>query len=160
MTTKAEFNAEEWSTVAEGPPIAGMIVITAQRGGTIRESIQLGKAYAEARRQQGASELLDAIVSEQPQVDKSRYGSQEELREKGVARLREAVELLDQKASPEEVEDYKRFIVGLAERAAAAHKEGGFLGVGGEEVSDAERAAIDEIRAALDSPEQQHASAG
>jgi len=160
MTTKADFSAEEWSLVLEGPPIAGMIVITAQRGGTLRESIQLGKAYAEARKQQGSSELLDAIVSEQPQVDQSRYRSPEELREGGLARLREAVELLEQKAATEEVDDYKRFVVGLAERAAAAHKEGGFLGVGGKDVSDAERAALDEIAAAVDSPEQQHASAG
>jgi hypothetical protein len=160
MTTKADFNAEEWSTVLEGPPTAGMIVITAQRGGTIRESIQLGKAYSEARQQQGSSELLDAIVSEQPQIDRTRYSSQEELRQNGLARLREAVELLEQKATPDEVEDYKRFVIGLAERAAAAHKEGGFLGIGGEEVSDAERAALDEIAAALDSPAQEHASAG
>jgi hypothetical protein len=160
MTTKADFNAEEWSTVLEGPPVAGMIVITAQRGGTIRESIQLGKAYAEARQNQGSSDLLDAIVSEQPQVDQSRYRSPEALREKGLARLREAVELLEQKATPEEVEDYKRFVIELAERAAAAHKEGGVLGIGGKEVSDAERAALDEIRAALDSPAQEHASPG
>jgi hypothetical protein len=160
MTTKADFNAEEWSLVLEGPPTAGVIVITAQRGGTIRESIQLGKAYSEARQQQGSSELLDAIVSEQPQIPRDRYRTPEELREKGLARLREAVELLGQKASEDEVEDYKRFVIGLAERAAAAHKEGGFLGVGGEEVSDAERAALDEIAAALDSPEQPHASPG
>jgi hypothetical protein len=160
MTSKADFNAEEWSTVLEGPPIAGMIVITAQRGGTIRESIQLGKAYTEARQQQGTSDLLDAIVSEQPQIDRTRYRSPEELRENGLARLREAVELLDQKATPDEVDDYKRFVIGLAERAAAAHKEGGVLGIGGEEVSENERAALDEIAAALDSPEQEHASAG
>jgi hypothetical protein len=160
MTTKADFNAEEWSTVLEGPPIAGMIVITAQRGGTIRESISMGKVYGEARQQQGSSELLDAIVSEQPQLDPKRYRTPEDLRRDGIARLREAVELLQQKATPEEVDDYKRFVVGLAERAAAAHKEGGFLGVGGQEVSDAERAALDELAAAIDSPDQQHASAG
>ena len=160
MTTKADFNAEEWSTVAEGPVVAAMIVITAQRGGTLRESLQIGKAYAEARKNQGASEVLDEIVSQQPQVDQSQYGSPQELREKGPARLRESVELLQQKATPEEVEDYKSFVVELAQRAAAAHKEGGFLGIGGEEVSEAEQAAIDEIRAALDSPGQEHASAG
>jgi hypothetical protein len=160
MTKKADFNAEDWSLVLEGPPIAGMIVITAQRGGTLRESISLGKAYAEAREAHGNSELLDSIVAERPEMDPKKYGSMEELREQGLARLGEAVELLEQKATPEEVDDYKKFVVGLAERAAHAHKSGGFLGIGGEEVSDAERAAMDEINAALDSPEQQHASAG
>ena len=41
MTTKAEFNAEEWQNVAEGPALGGLIVIAAQRGGTIRESVQM-----------------------------------------------------------------------------------------------------------------------
>jgi hypothetical protein len=138
-----------------------MIVITAQRGGTLRESISIGKAYAEARQNQGNSELLDAIVSEAPNMlDPKEYSSKEEVREHGLARLREAVELLEGKASSDEVEDYKRFTVDLAERAAHAHKSGGFLGIGGEEVSDAERGALDEITAALDSPGQEHASAG
>jgi hypothetical protein len=160
MTTKAEFNAEEWSRVVQGPPTAGLIVITAQKGGTLRESLSLGKAYAEARQQHGENELLDAIVAEQPQIDPQRYPSPEELRQNGLASIREAIELLEQKATPDEVDDYKRFVVNLAERAAHAHKEGGFLGVGGKEVSEAEQAALDEINAAVDSPGQEHASAG
>ena len=64
-------------------------------------------------------------------------------------RLREALEILQQKASPEEVEAYKRFVLSLAEAAAKAHKEGGFIGIGGKEVSESEQAALDEIKAAL-----------
>ena len=29
MTKKAEFNAEEWETVVNGPPIAGLLVVVA-----------------------------------------------------------------------------------------------------------------------------------
>ena len=35
MTGKANFTDDEWALVLEGPPSAGMIVLTAQRGGTI-----------------------------------------------------------------------------------------------------------------------------
>ena len=160
MTQKADFNAEEWSKVTGAPPLAGLIVITAQRGGTLRESISLGKSYAEAREQHGHSELLDEIVSEQPQIDPQQYPSKEELQQDGLAGIREAVELVESKASPEELDDYKDFVVNLAERAAHAHKSGGFMGIGGQEVSESEQAAIDEIRAALDSPGQEHAAAG
>jgi hypothetical protein len=161
MTQKSEFDAEEWSRVSEAPPLAGVIVVTAQRGGTLRESIALGKAYAEARQNQGSNEILDAIVAEQPHVNpQERYGSAEELRTAGLEKIREAIELLSSKATPDEVDGYKQFIVDLAERAAHAHKEGGFLGIGGKEVSDAEQQALDEIRAAVDSPDQQHASPG
>lgn len=161
MTQKSEFNAEEWSLVLEGPPLAGMLVITAQRGGTLRESIALGKAYAEAREKHGENELLDAIVSEQPQVNpQERAASADEFKTAGLERIREAIDTVAQKATADELDGYKRFIVDLAERAAHAHKSGGFLGIGGEEVSDAEQAALDEIRAAIDSPGQEHASAG
>ncbi len=149
MTKKADFNAEEWSLVLAGPPIAGMIVITAQRGGTLRETISMGKAYNEAREQQGSSELLDEIVSANPEIDPKEFDSAEQLRTKGVERLRDAVALLEGKATPEEVAGYRSFVVSLAQRVAEAHKEGGFLGVGGKEVGEAEQTALDEIKAAV-----------
>jgi hypothetical protein len=160
MAQKADFNAEEWSLVLEAPPVAGMIVIMSQRGGTLRESLSLGKAYAEAREAHDKSDLLDSIVADRPETDPKKYGSMEELRTQGLEKIRQAVALLEQKASPEEVADYKKFVVGLAERAAHAHKSGGFLGIGGEEVSEAEQKAMDEINAAVDSPGQEYASAG
>src|SRR2546430_1898596 len=55
MTTQAAFSPEEWKVVLEGPPAAGMIVITAARGGTFRETIAMSKAYAEARTEHGES---------------------------------------------------------------------------------------------------------
>jgi hypothetical protein len=51
MTGRTDFTQEEWELVLEGPPSAGMIVVTAQRGGTFRESIAMAKAYVEARRE-------------------------------------------------------------------------------------------------------------
>ena len=75
MTTKAAFSPEEWTTVLEGPPTAGLIVITAAHGGTFRETIAMSKAYTEARAQHGESELLDEIVSAKPKMDHTRYHS-------------------------------------------------------------------------------------
>ena len=65
MTTKSDFSTEDWQLILEAPPSAGMIVVTAQRGGTFRETIAMAKAYAEARQQHGESELLDEIVAAQ-----------------------------------------------------------------------------------------------
>ena len=144
MTAKADFTPEEWTVVLEGPPSAGLIVITAQRGGTFRETYSMAKAYTEARQDHGASELLDEIVSAKPHVDHTRYSSPDELKQAGLQRVRDAVALLEAKATPEEVEDYRRFAVTLAEKVANAHREGGDSAM-----SDAERAAIEEIRGAL-----------
>ncbi len=143
MTGRADFTEEEWELVLEGPPSAGMIVVTEQRGGSFRESIAMAQAYLEARRQHGESELLDEIVAAKPERDHMRYHSVEELKQHGQQHLRDAVELLERKATSEEVEDYRRFVLTLADKVAKAHREGG------EMVSDAERAAIEEISASL-----------
>jgi hypothetical protein len=143
MTGKADFTPEEWDLVLEGPPSAGMIVLTAQRGGTLRESFAIARAYVDARQQHGESQLLDEIVAAKPEIDHTRYHSVDELKQHGLQHLRDAVEVLERKATPEEVEGYKRFVVTLAEKVANAHREGGAS------VSDAERAAIDEISTSL-----------
>jgi hypothetical protein len=149
MTTKADFNAEEWSTVVEAPLLAGMRVIAAERGGTIRESLAVGRAYAAGRERQGESELLDELVASPPAVDRAQIEGGD-VAAASTERLREAVQILGEKASPEEVDAYGRFVLSVAEAAANAHKEGGVLGVGGQQVSEAERAALDEIAAALE----------
>ena len=65
-------------------------------------------------------------------------------------RLREALAILGEKGSPEDVEGYKQLVLAIAQAAAEAHKEGGFIGIGGKPISDEEKAALDEIRAVLD----------
>ena len=149
MATKADFNAEEWSTVVEGPVLAGMRVVTAHRGGTIRESLAMGKVYAAARERQGQSELADALVSSPPALDQERVRAVGDVARATTEGLREALGILERKASPEELETYKRFVLDVAEAAAKAHKEGGFIGIGGKQVSESEQAALDEIAAAL-----------
>ena len=143
MTGKADFTAEEWDTVLEGPTSAGMIVSTAERGGTFREAFAIAKSFAEARKEHGDSALLDEIVAAKPEMDRTRAHSPEEVKQHGLERIREAISLLEQKASPEEVEDYRRFVISLAERVAGAKSEGD------EPQSEAERAAIAEITEAL-----------
>ena len=143
MTTQAAFTPEEWKVVLEGPPTAGMIVITAAHGGTFRETIAMSKAYTEARAQHGESELLDEIVSAKPKVDHTLYHSPEELRDHGLAQIRDAVALLGSKATAEERDDYRRFVLTLANEVAAAHREHG------QSVSPAEAEAIQQITTAL-----------
>jgi hypothetical protein len=143
MTTKAAFSPDEWKVVLEGPPTAGMIVVTAARGGMFRETIAMSKAYTEARTEHGESELLDEIVAAKPHVDHTRYHSAEELRDNGLQHLRDAVALVQSKATAQEGDDYQRFVLTLANKVAAAHKEGG------QSVSPAEAEAIQQITAAL-----------
>jgi hypothetical protein len=143
MTSKSDFTTEEWQLILEAPPSAGMIVVTAQRGGSFRESIAMAKAYVEARQQHGESELLDEIVAAKPERDHTHYHSPDELKQSGLKHLRDSVALLEQKATAAEVGEYRQFILTLSHRVAAAHREHGV------EVSEAEQAAINEIAEAL-----------
>ena len=146
MTAKADFTPQEWELVLEGPPSAAMIVITAQRGGTLRETVSIAKAYAEARQHHGQSELLDEIVAAKPAIDHTRYHSLDELKGQSLGHLRDAIALLEKRATPQELDDYKHFIVNLADKVAKAHREGHRKD---DPVSDAERAAIAEIGEAV-----------
>jgi hypothetical protein len=143
VTGKADFTPEEWSVLLEAPASAGMIVVMAQHGGTLRETLAMGKAYAQARQEHGASQLLDEVVAAKPKVDHTRYRSFDELKEHGLTHLRDATAVLERKATPDEVEDYRRFVLTLTEHVAAAHREDGT------DVSAAEQAAIDEIAASI-----------
>ena len=141
MTGKSDFTSEEWELVREGPPTAALMAMTAEKGGSFRESWALAKAYTEARQAHGDNELLDALVGEKP--DLKRYKTPEELDAQGLGRLTEAVALLEQKATAAEVDTYRKFALDVAQRVAAAHKEGG------QPVSDAEQAAIARVESSL-----------
>ena len=145
MTTHADFSDEEWKTVLEGPTSAGLIVTTAERGGTFRETFAMAKAFTEARQEHGASELLDEIITHRPETDRTKAHSKEELREHHLGQIRDAVALVTAKATPEELGDYRLFVVTLAKKVAAAKKEKGSE----DGVSPAEAEAITAIEGAL-----------
>jgi len=143
MSLKSDFDGAEWDLVAEGPVTAGMIVLTADSGGTFRETLALARAYTDARKEHGQSELLDEIVSAKPEFDRHRYKTKEELHDQGLQRIADAVALLGQKATADEVGDYKEFVINLASTVASAHKEHG------QQISPAEQTVLDEVRARL-----------
>jgi len=143
MTGKSDFTEEEWKTVLEGPPSAGVIVAAADRGGTFKESFAMAKAYVEARKQHGQSELLDEIESAKPQIDHSHFHSYDELKTAGLQHLREAIAVLERKATPEEIDAYRQFVMSVADRVASAHREDGMT------ISGREQAAMDEVAGAM-----------
>jgi hypothetical protein len=153
VTSKADFNAEDWSTVVDGPLYAGLRVIAADRGGTLRESMAMGRVYQEARAKQGTSSLLDELIKSPPAIDPER------LKEAGgdlsavtSEHLRKAMSILASTATPGDADAYKTFVMSVAQAVAGAHKEGGFLGIGGTRISEAEDQALDEISLALGTP--------
>jgi hypothetical protein len=143
MTTKDDFTPEEWKVVQEGPVTAGMILLASESGGTFRETFALARAFTDARRNHGESELLDELVASKPQFDRHRYGSPQELHDQGLKAISEASTLVHSKADAAEAAAYDEFVVTAASAVANAHKEHG------QAVSEKEQAALDEVRGQL-----------
>jgi hypothetical protein len=158
---KADFTAEEWSTIVEAPPLAGMRMLVAEHGGHHRELAAIAQAYGLARDQHwsphgGRRRLIDEIVWESLRIDETRFGSpaaidSEAIRSGVGGSLRDAVDVLERTAGVDDVEDYRAFVSGLAQHVAESKKEGAFLGIGGMRITEEEQAALDEITTALGS---------
>src|SRR4051794_817466 len=150
MTAKAAFNAEEWTVLANAPVLAALWVASAERGGSVRESIALSKAYA-LERAEDHSPLLKEILATAPSLGPGvNARGAEDLRRDAPAALRQAIATLERLAADSEVVEYKRFVYHVAEAVARAHREGGVLGIGGIAISEPEQAVLDEITAIFD----------
>ncbi|MFI7599631.1 hypothetical protein [Actinoplanes sp. NPDC049681] len=66
-----------------------------------------------------------------------------------VTRAAEASALLAAKATPEDAETYKHWLVEIAESVVGAASTGGVLGIGGDQITESERAFRDELAQAL-----------
>ena len=84
-------------------------------------------------------------MATKPKLDHTRYSSPQELKDHVLTVLRDARASLAAKGAPEELDQYRSFVLNLARRVAAAHKEGDHQ----DGVSEAEQAAIDSIEQAL-----------
>ena len=145
-----DFDSEEWRTIVDAPVLVAASIIAADGGGNVREALSLGRAYAEARASNPAGEILKRVLTSPPSVDPGILrGHPEETRTRGFERLRTAIAAIERKGEPADLADYRGFVSWLAETVARAHREGGFLGIGGKEISDAEQQVLDELSTLL-----------
>ncbi|RPI45365.1 MAG: hypothetical protein EHM67_02560 [Hyphomicrobiaceae bacterium] len=162
MTSKAAFTADEWNQVLGGVFMAGFAVTAADPSGLwglLKETFASGRALMDAKNNASASELSQAIVSDM-ETSEGRSAAQdhvkgrlqgakrEEIKQRAIDALRAAAAIVDQKAASDAAA-YKAWLLQIANNVAEASKEGGFLGFGGVDVSDAEKATLTEIAAAL-----------
>jgi hypothetical protein len=162
MASKANFTAEEWSRVVASPMVASTAITAADPSGLwglLQEGMAGGSALLKAKQDSATNALVKAVVDDfadgnastiaRERVQAMFTGAQPaDLTRRAVDELRSVAALLDSKAS-EDSEAFKNWLQELARKAAEAAKEGGFLGFGGVAVSDAEKATLAEISAAL-----------
>jgi hypothetical protein len=162
MTRSPDFTDEEWAEVMAAPMIVGMAVTLSDPSGLwgiMKESIASGQALVQARADAAGSALAKAITDDletsegrtaaRAKVKASVSGTTPaEMKAAALAALASAARIVGSRA-PDEAPAFRAFLNGVAMKVAEASKEGGFLGFGGVAVSDAEKATLDEVRAAL-----------
>ncbi len=158
MGIKDNFSTEEWNDLLRAPMLVSYAIAGAAPSGEdgfIQEMSAVADAIIEGGQQAAKESLLDRVVADiVANADDEQRGATEKIpvsaiKEKALDNCRRVASLLQTKASAEEAEGYKRWVLAVAERVASAAKEGGFLGFGGTMVSESEVATINEIAAAL-----------
>jgi hypothetical protein len=157
MTTKADFTDEEWAALRRAPLVAGMAITLADPGGPVevfKETTAVLKdvlATGESRGDlvgEAASDLRElAQKHEKPLGDFKPRGADagvQVLDELGRVRA-----IVDAKASPDESEAFRKWLMECAQRAAEAAKEGGFMGFRAERVSEGEQRMLERLRSTL-----------
>jgi hypothetical protein len=165
MATKTSFTREEWNRILESVMLSGMAVTAADPSGlfgVLKESMATGRTLLAAKADPSSNELIKAVVSDfesgegrqaaRTQVQSRLKGvAAGEMKNQSIAALREISQLLDSKA-PSDAAGFKTWLHHIAENAAEASAEGGFMGFGGTQVSEAEKATLAELSKALGLP--------
>ena len=161
MAKQDAFTTEEWALLRLAPSLVAGGTAAADPSGlfsSIKESFAGAKGMAEAFKANSNLELFSALAADRsipgmpdPKSmlgEGSREQQMNNLKNAVLERVKSAVSLAAGKATPAETEAYRKMLVSVAEQAASASKEGGFLGFGGVRVSDKELAFITEVKAA------------
>jgi hypothetical protein len=162
MATKADFTEEEWTRLKRGPFIAGLAISLADPGGpieAIKETSATLKTVTGAADAGASGELVAALASEVSEEARHRKNPLAGFKPKGALagqeildELRAVIAIVGDKATPEEAEAYRAWLLAAAKEAADAAKEGGFLGFHAERVSEGEQRMLDQLASVLSAP--------
>jgi hypothetical protein len=162
MADKSNFTNEDWKLLLESVMMAGIAVTAAAPSGLwglLKESFASSSELVKAKMAPGTSPLIKAIVADFESAQgraTARDGLQEKLKgikpaempAKCIETLRQVAALVDAKA-PNDAAAFKGWLRQISQHVAEAANEGGFLGIGGVPVSEAEKATLQEISSAL-----------
>lgn len=157
MTSKDDFTAEEWTQLETAPVYAGMGIITADPAITsiFKESAAMAKAMVQNPVPQGAEELVGGIVADlQKKAENKEKFEEPQFESKDPAAIMQQINdyvaasaaTVDEKATPEEAQGYKEWLLSVAQSVAEAGREGGFLGIGSVQVSKKEEVVLSNYR--------------
>jgi hypothetical protein len=158
MSVKDKFTPEEWKELLKAPMLAAYAVAGAapsKQDDFILEMAAVADGVVEGEHRAPKDSLLGAVIADIVASAEDEHRGQteklslEDVRSRALATCRAAAAAVETKVTPQEAYEYKRWVLIVTEKVAAAAKEGGLFGFGGKQVSEAEIATINEIGEAL-----------
>jgi hypothetical protein len=162
MADRSTFSTDEWNLLLESVMMAGIAVTAAEPSGLwgmLKESIANSSALLQAKADAAANPLIKAIVGDFETSEgrgaardglqaKLKGAKPPEIKAKCIETLQQARVVVETKA-PGDLAAFKAWLYQISQKVAEASKEGGFMGIGGVTVSEAEKATLGEISTAL-----------
>jgi hypothetical protein len=165
VTNKSSFTPDEWKLLLESVMAASVAITAAEPHGLwglLKEGFAGGTELAKAKMDPGTDALIKSVVDDFGTAegrsitrdglkDKLTGGKPAEIKAKCIEILRQAAAVIDAKA-PGDAAAFKGWLRQISQHVAEASNEGGFLGIGGVAVSEAEKATLADISGALRLP--------
>ena len=165
MTSREDFNDDEWKALTDMPHLAALGAMAAQDADPVTSTRELWAGMQElvlsAQSDYPDNALIQSVTGyithhdEELAGDDWQASNPEALHERIVAwTLRtasDARQLLGKRATPDEAAEYKAWVMQIAHAGVAAARTG-FLGLEGAEVTPREQLFISELEAALGAP--------
>jgi hypothetical protein len=157
VTTKSDFAQDEWPRILRAPMVAGLAISLADPGGPIEATKETIATLKIATNPPSHEQLLSEValeiqaMAQQRQNPLSGYKPTRDRSpgEQVLEELTAVKAIVAAKATPDETAAFGRWLVAVAQAAADAAKDGGFMGFGAQQVSEREQAMLDRVRAAV-----------
>jgi len=160
MATRTDFSPEQWQALRNAPQLVALATAAAGNSGlfgSISEGMAMASTIAAAVR--GDQPLLkeifgrDEISAAQDQIKgmlksvTDRGAMNSFLQKAATDATAAALAALSAKGATADAAAFRTLLTGIGDKVANASTEGGFLGFGGERVSDGERQFLSQINA-------------
>jgi hypothetical protein len=162
MATKADFSDDVWAQISTLPMNVMIAAAAAQSDGSgdsNREVLAGMGELAQAEKAHAGNELIQAVLADlkvqeaEGKIDHEVTLSTDQaaaFTQQTLAAAAVAVEAISKVATEQEAAEFAGWIHDIAEQTVLAAKSGGFLGMGGDEVSEPEQSFIVQLERRLD----------
>lgn len=169
-SVKSQFSEDEWFLISSVPSMVGAAMAGAGKSGiigTTKEAMASMKSIVAGGSDYPDNQVIAAILEKAEsfsdakekvgayrektldQLKAQNIKSPDEFNAYMLANCEKAIGLVKEKRGTEEAEQYRKWSMEIAEKVAQAASEGGFLGFGGEQVSEGEKNLLAQIDSVL-----------